>query len=548
MAGLVRTWALVATLAASAAVPLVVQATAPTTPGAGAQVPLPTDLPTDPGRLDAPPAIAPAPMVPAATLLAGAAKVDIAPRPDDFGGTWETDFAACATLSEATVAALVGGDPSLLEHLASAGSPWPENPDCIYMGGFGIGPMNPLVEVDPDHGLWVRAMALSDGTDTAALAVVDGEGWLWDYANKCDDCGAAQIADRVAGATGVDPAGIVVAATHAHSAPDFIGGWGFVPDWYMRQVTEAIVTALTEAITTMDAAIVEVGEELARPFNRERRDTYRSPEEQQLTWVRAWRNDGASGRRTTVFTLGAYAAHPTTYGTNDGVGHADWPGGFVSRLEERFGGVGLQVMTGLGNMSASGMGRPPEGGGEPGQVRLADLVPAVGEGHVVDATDLAVARATWRQPLTNVPLSALGIPGLFDRQFDPVPTELRTGKDPANAPCASQSPYSVVLPVSAWRLGDDLVLTAAPGEIFSNVSNTIKEHGRAAVTIPMGQANDALGYMPQSFELNPVGQQGLGFVAGGYVFVNYEDSYAIDRCVGDKVLETTLELLAPAGD
>ena len=49
--------------------------------------------------------------------------------------------------------------------------------------------------------------------------------------------------------------------------------------------------------------------------------------------------------------------------------------------------------------------------------------------------------------------------------------------------------------------------------------------------------------MPQSFELSPVGQQGLGFVAGGYLIVNYEDSYAIDRCFGDMALETTLDLL-----
>jgi hypothetical protein len=62
--------------------------------------------------------------------------------------------------------------------------------------------------------------------------------------------------------------------------------------------------------------------------------------------------------------------------------------------------------------------------------------------------------------------------------------------------------------------------------------------------MPLSQANDALGYMPQSFELNPVGQQGLGFVAGGYLIVNYEDSYAIDRCFGDMALETTHDLLS----
>jgi hypothetical protein len=75
------------------------------------------------------------------------------------------------------------------------------------------------------------------------------------------------------------------------------------------------------------------------------------------------------------------------------------------------------------------------------------------------------------------------------------------------------------------------------------VSNTIKEQSPALVTMPMGQSNDALGYMPQQFELNEVGQQGLGFAIGGVAFVNYEDSYAIDRCVGDMVLETTIGLL-----
>ena len=79
--------------------------------------------------------------------------------------------------------------------------------------------------------------------------------------------------------------------------------------------------------------------------------------------------------------------------------------------------------------------------------------------------------------------------------------------------------------------------------MFANYTNTIKEKNAGRITFPLAQANDALGYMPQSFEINPVGQQGLGFAAGGYVFVNYEDSYAIDRCTGDLLLEETLKLL-----
>ena len=39
---------------------------------------------------------------------------------------------------------------------------------------------------------------------------------------------------------------IVIAATHAHSSPDFIGGWGFVPDWYMKQVSETIKATIRD--------------------------------------------------------------------------------------------------------------------------------------------------------------------------------------------------------------------------------------------------------------------------------------------------------------
>jgi hypothetical protein len=52
-----------------------------------------------------------------------------------------------------------------------------------------------------------------------------------------------------------------------------------------------------------------------------------------------------------------------------------------------------------------------------------------------------------------------------------------------------------------------------------------------------------LGYIGQSFEMDRASQQGLGFFADGYVFVDYEDSYAIDQCFGDELLERTIALL-----
>ena len=475
-------------------------------------------------------------------LVAGASKVSIEPQPGE-GDVWETDHDACATLSPEGFQALFDAPPDSMDHLADAGSPWPENPDCIYMGGFGIGPMNPATSWDQEYGLWVRAFALSDGEDTLVLAVVDGEGYFWDYANKCDDCGSKQIAARLGEQLGIDPAGIVIAATHAHSAPDFIGGWGFVPDWYMEQVTAAIEQAITEAVLGARPAALEAGEERARDWNSERRGTYRSAEEQQVGWIRAVAVDDKGrvartqdGEPDVIATLGTYAAHPTRWGTNDGTAHPDWPGLFVDALEERFGGVGLQIMTGLGNMSGAGS---KELMGE----ALAALLPDAAQGRMLEDTDIRVQQRVWRQPATNVPLTALAVPGFFDHTFAPQPAQVAVGKSD-NAPCTSASPYSVEVPASAAWIGDELAITAAPGETFSNLSNTIKEESGARVTLPLAQANDALGYIPQSFEHDRVGQQGLGFAVDGAVFVNYEDSYAIDHCFGDMVLETTLEMLA----
>jgi hypothetical protein len=472
-------------------------------------------------------------------LEVGAAKASIAPRPKDMakrfpGARWETDPAECTTLDPNEVNRLAGGHATEpLDGFASAGSPWPENPSCIYMGGFGIGPENPVQRFDTVDGLWVRAMAVRSGGKVLLLTVVDAEGWLWDYKSKCTDCGAKQIsaalaADPALKARGLTADSFVLHATHSHSGPDFIGGWGFVPNWYMAQVTDTIKQVAKQAVLSLQQATVQAGEVEARAFNNERRDTYRAAEEQQLSWLRA--TSIPTGK--TIVTLGAYAAHPTTRGTNDGVASPDWVGPFEHRLERRFGGIGMHMMTGLGNMSASG--------GTGIGVRLADLVPA--RGRTVSGP-LRLTQQLLSEPVTNAPLDALGTPGFFDRKISPVPAAVSVGENP-DAPCVSAAPQSVEIPVSAAKLGDGLVFTFAPGEVFSNLTNTIKEKSAGKVVFPIAQANDALGYQPQSFEINPVGQQGLGFVAGGYVFVNYEDSYAIDRCIGDNVLESTLSMLS----
>lgn len=495
--------------------------------------------------------------LPEGQLYVGAAKRNLYPTPegDEY---WERDPDKCNQLSE-NFFANIADQP---DHLMTAGSTWPENPNCIYQGGFGIGPTNGVSDFDggvPNAdggyddpaalGIWVRALSLSDGDDTLVLSIVDGEGYLWDYANKCERCGAKQIGEDVAASLTeqgfpVSKDGIVLAATHTHAGPEFLGAWGFVPDWYMEDVTALIHETLEEAVTSAVPAVVEIGEEEARRWNSERRDTYRSAEEQQLGWLRATaaaarpadQGGPAIKAGDPIVTLGVYAAHPTRFGTNDNVAHPDWPGLFAKAAEDRFGGVGVLIMTGLGNMSGSGSTEQMGDG-------LVSLIPPVGEGDRLDGTDIRLKQTLWKQPVTNVPLTALGLPGFADRQFLTEPASVAVGKSEAS-PCSSASPTSVELPALAAWIGSDFAITTGPGELFANGTNTIKDESGARIAFPLAQANDALGYMPQSFEFQHKNQQGAGFAAGGVAGVNYEDSYAIDACTGDMWLETTLDALA----
>ena len=334
------------------------------------------------------------------------------------------------------------------DHLAAAGSPWPENPNCIYMGGFGIGPMNPVSSWDEDLGLWVRAVALRDRQgDDLVLVVLDGEGYFWDYGTKCDDCGIKQLTQQLAAdeELGLEAEDIVVAATHAHSSPDFIGGWGFVPDWYMKQVADTIKGTVRDAVASMRPAVLEYGEQEARAFNNERRDTYRSAEEQQLAWLRAYvpasdrARAGRSRRRPeTIATLGAYAAHPTTFGTNDGEAHP----GLARPVREEPGGALRRRRPALHDRAREHVGRRASStsatrAGRPAPTTSPGWSPASAPATGSSSPTSARRGPRGPQPVTNAPLTALGAPGFFDRQFAQSPATVRTGEDPDKFQCTS---------------------------------------------------------------------------------------------------------------
>ena len=173
----------------------------------------------------------------AGQVYAGAAKVSLYPRPEDYqeafpGAAWEQDQLKCETLAPNETAVR-----ETATHVADFRVRWAENPNCLYMGGYGIGPMNSITSWDEEYGLWSRSIAVQDAAgDTLVLTLIDAVYWEAHLNSLCpgDPCGFIDIAEQLAEETGLPAESFVFASTHSHTAMDFIGGWGAVPDWYMQ--------------------------------------------------------------------------------------------------------------------------------------------------------------------------------------------------------------------------------------------------------------------------------------------------------------------------
>ena len=490
--------------------------------------------------------------LPQGQWLAGASVRSIAPDP----ARWQTE--GCSEYAsnfpeEVTHLA----DKALADQIGS----WPKSPDCVYLGGYGIGPARAATGVDPDAGVNVRSVALSNGTaaGTVVWQVVDMVGFFSAYRDDlCDACGIAGIRAEVARRTGVPVANLAVGSTHTHGGADGYGAWGGLPTWYREQVRDAVVASAVEAIGAMRPASLSVGQVDARPFNSERRATYHSTPDFGAVWLQAV----ALGRgRKPIATLVNYAAHPTVLGAQPLL-HGDWPATASHALGEQLGGVGMVIEGGLGNVSPS---RPRSRGADrngDGTVDEYDEVIEMGAdfaafvaadvergGSTLDANDVQAASAVVEHPVTNWLEAALGVAGLLDRTFTPgeaagVAGTWSGGKSPSR-PCTAGSPLTIKTEVSAFRLGDLVVLTA-PGETFSSVSQVLKSKVRPGAldggqTMVFGQTQDSLGYIIPSFEVDPAG--GVLTNVEGDTF-EYEETFMLDRCFGDHVLQAALDLAA----
>ncbi|HZN14687.1 MAG TPA: hypothetical protein VFB78_10495 [Acidimicrobiales bacterium] len=498
--------------------------------------------------------------LPEGQFLVGATVTSLAPNPK----LWQTKDCALEDPS------LVNDPTYLLERAAAGHIPpgWPKSPNCVYLGGYGIGPARVGTSVDPYAGYNVRSVAISNGRDTVVWQIIDAVGYFAKYrADLCPDCGMLDMRRRIAGAIGMPISNVAIGATHTHAGMDGYGAWGGLPDWYRTQVRDAVIASAYEALRTMKPAQIEIGDVNARAFSGQRRDTYYSANDFGAVWLQARRLAGGEGGGNVIATLVNYAAHPTMLG-DQSVMHGDWPGTADKALGDRLGGVGLVFEGGLGNVSPnSPRGATSDLTGDKridgydnviqmGTDFASFVAGSVGKGgHVLVDNTIATTTKTVLHPATNVAEVPLSFVGLLDREFTP-------GTDGAGAVgvwvsdtpgafiaqrCVTGSAVLVKTEVSGYRIGDLLVITA-PGEIFGSISTVVKSQLRRKAmdggeTMVFGQTQDSLGYIIQSYEVDPVGGAPSNIDTMGFGDVaEYEEEFMLDRCFGDHVLETMLSV------
>ena len=501
---------------------------------------------------------APSGDLPEGTFLVGAARASLFPTPEPWGGDqWQTE--GCTTYG-------TEGLGGINEDHALPSSPddvrgWPAaSPDCVYLGGFGLGPVRPAQSVD-DSGVWVRSIAISNGKETFAYAIADTVGWFARYdASVCADCGILDVRERLAGDLGIglDKVGnIAVGSTHTHAGGDTYGGWGGIPDWYRAQLRDAAIAAVKQSVANMKPAQLAVGEVHLRDSNNQRRDNYYSTADTGATWLQATAladescKGSSCNKKKVIATWSTFAGHPTIVG--DPVLHADWPGAAARGFEATYGGVGLMFEGGLGNVSVSGRGGANDDEeAERTGLTIADLVAAdIADNPKVLASNAmtAAVEVVDHPVMTNAGLTTLGSVGLFDREFTPntkgasIPgnyTRKGNSNGPTDRPTAntcSSTGLQVRTTAGAHRIGE-FVVAFGPGEMFSNITEAVKEHlDKTAVTMVLGQTNDALGYIIQSFEFDRSTNVVTHYGAGTS---HYEEVFALDHCLGDHILDTLL--------
>lgn len=370
-------------------------------------------------------------------------------------------------------------------------------PEGQFLGGFGYD--DPVTVVhDP---LEVRAMAISNGAKTVALAIVDTQGWF--SGNQEGPWGSHDAREHAASALGISSADIIISSTHSHAAPTIMGIWGSTDPAYLQYVHDQTVAALVAA---GDPATMRPAELLAAEADVS--DTIISGIE-QTDGYQGWRVDGRTPvlwarDPATKATLGLYANVPVHADVVIGIGldlmSADHIGVERRLLDSDLGGTSVIAMGTLGRQEGTVQTDGLAAAERLGAYVTNEIERALAEARPITDTTIASAEQYVVVPGTNPLLAALN----YGNAAPGCPCNV-PGVDTWTIDRALTPPYLAGGAFGTWitalRIGD-LVYATQPGEAFPEVSTAIRRaYGEGVDVRIVGMAQDQLGYYypPESY-------------------------------------------------
>jgi hypothetical protein len=400
---------------------------------------------------------------------------------------------------------------AIFEAGASSASIEPTTPQ--YLGGYGY-LTGPTTEVFADENLGIeddlqaRAFLVAKGDRAVVFVVADLTGWFAAYEGSAlAPYGVDRTREKIAeGLTQrgyrVSREDVIISTTHTHGGPAITGIWGTVDPSYLKQVSDAAVSAALDAEGSAKASEIWTAVGNVRSFvwqngqGTNHPDGFGVDENLPIMWAR----DPETGA-----TNGLYANVPNHPDQFQGrrypspVFSSDWPGYARRALDDLNGGTSV--------IAAGTLGRQEPPGSNP---FYEEVIPQ-GQ-YVANEIQRTMARAV---PLTDDRIDGsetqisfgadnAALTGLIDtfNSGNPLDVVSNCFGAQCSIPRSKSAPYwtkdgrniEVGTSVTTIRVGD-LVYWTNPGEAFPEVNAAIAEsikgtrHGN-----PVGLAGDFLGY------------------------------------------------------
>lgn len=428
------------------------------------------------------------------------------PGPTTSGPGPTTDEPGTTTDDATTTDATTTGHPPPLEHflLGMHVADVSPSPDIIagnqvFMGAYGApytrGPAQGVH--DP---IFARSFAIEGNGGGLIMSVVDLPG----MGNEI----TREVRKQVAAKTGLSATQVLIGTTHSHSAPDFMGLWGSVPDGYRDFVVTTVSDSMAAAWMQREPGTLKVGADKA-PANNRRGWGFTDDD---MTILDAFDLDDQR-----IGTVVVFAAHPVVLGEDNKLISCDYPGYFVQDLEATLGAPVALFNGTLGDATP----KVPQGD-YPDDFARAEAYGQLLAGIAVDITSKATAvepelefsHTEWVQTVDNLLFKGAALLGILMFDFEMMGLDQKV---------TTQSTY--------FRLGASLQGVAFPGEPLTRLGLALKEQMQAPHKLVLGNTGDALGYFIPSDEW----QTGKND--------NYEETVSMGKTAGDTARDEILPLI-----